>query len=91
MKFPFVLRNKYEIAKNNYKNSQEHRKELQRRYIVLQQKIIELENEIKELKKPEREPELLKRCIKCNKYFTTPKSSKRTICMDCKNKKKENV
>lgn len=89
MKLPFVLRKKYETAKNNYKKSQEHRKELQRRYIILQEKIVELENEIKELKKPTREPELLKRCIKCNKYFTTPKASRRTICMDCKTKRKE--
>lgn len=98
----FVSRKKYDIVKNNYKKVQEHRKELQRRNIELQKLIIKLENQVKEAEEDKLEVQYqmeqfmekektqrLVRCIKCEKYFTTPLKSKRMICLDCKPKKKE--
>lgn len=87
MKFLFVSRKKYDITKSNYEKSVKHRQDLQKRNEELQRKVMELEDKIKELG-PKRENEVLRRCYKCNKYFTTPKVSKRTICLDCKTKKK---
>ena len=90
MKFLFVSRNLYEITKSNYEKSVRHRQDLQKRNKELQKQILELKKEIAELK-PKVEAEILRRCYKCNKYFTVVKGSKRTICMDCKNKKKEKI
>lgn len=95
IKLPFVSRKKYEIKQNNYKESVKHRQDLQKRNQELQKEKAELKDRIKKLEeninelKPKVEKEVLRRCSKCNKYFTVSKVSKRTICMDCKNKKKE--
>lgn len=87
MKIPFVTRKNYEILKGNYKLSVEHRQKLQKENIELQKKIKALEEELKQAK-IKAENEYLRRCPKCNKYFTVSKHSKRVYCMDCKNKKK---
>lgn len=92
MKLPFVTRKKYETLKNNYDVKNKHCKDLRERIIKLQDRtkkeIAELKDTIKKLE-PKVENEVLRRCYKCNKYFTVPKVSKRTICLDCKNKRKE--
>lgn len=92
MKLPFVTRKKYETLKKNYNVKNNHCKDLRERIIELQnntkKEIDKLRKQIEELK-PKAEVEVLRRCYKCNKYFTVPKVSKRTICLDCKNKRKE--
>ena len=92
MKFLFVSRKKYNILKENYKKSVEHRQDLEKRNIEMQKELVKSKNEIIEVKRllkdNKREPQILKRCIKCNKYFTTPEKSRRKICTSCKAKRK---
>ena len=92
MKLPFISRKKYETVKKNYDVKNKHCKDLRKRIIELQniskKEIDKLKKQIEELK-PKAEVEVLRRCSKCNKYFTVSKVSKRTICLDCKNKRKE--
>lgn len=91
MKFLFVSRKKYENLKKNYELKNKHCKDLRERIIKLQEnskkEIDKLKKQIEKLK-PKAESEILRRCYKCNNYFTVPKVSKRTICLDCKTKKK---
>lgn len=92
MKLPFVSRKKYEILQKNYDVKNRHCKDLRKRIIELQnttkEEMDKLKKQIDALK-PKAESEVLRRCSKCNKYFTVSKVSKRTICNDCKKKRKE--
>lgn len=90
MKLPFVSRKKYETLKKNLKLKNEHNQSLEKKSRKFQEKNIELEERIKELQKALNANNLtayLRRCTKCNKYFTVPKNSRRKICLDCKNEK----
>lgn len=77
------LERNLEIAKKNQKILNEHLKELKQKNVAYQEEILELKEKLKK-----KEVEYLRRCPKCNKYFTASKTSRKVYCDNCRHKKK---